>query len=102
VLGVDEVNVQVELAELPDERKTLAGSHETVRPVDGVTDSVRFTLPEKFPEPVRVMIDEALEPDRKLTVDGLAAIVNPDDATTLTLIVTWWDSEPLVPVIVTV
>ena len=99
---VDEANVQVELAELPDERKTLAGSHETVRPVDGVTDSVRFTLPEKFPELVRVMVDEALEPDWKLTVDGLAAIVNPDDATTLTLIVTWWDSEPLVPVIVTV
>jgi len=34
-------------------------------------------------------------------VDGLAVIVNPDDATTLTLMMTWWDSEPLVPVIVT-
>ena len=59
----DEVNVQVELAELPDERKTLVGSHETVRPVDGVTDSARFTLPEKFPKLVRLMVDVALEPD---------------------------------------
>jgi len=102
VLGVDEVIVQVELAELPDETKTLAGLQDTVRPVDGVTDSVRFTLPEKFPRLVRLMVDEALEPDWKLTVDGLAVTLNPDDATTLTLIVTWWDSEPLVPVIVTV
>ena len=102
MLGVDEVIVQVELAELPDETKTLAGLQDTVRPVDGVTDSVRFTLPEKFPRLVRLMVDEALEPDWKLTVDGLAVTLNPDDATTLTLIVTWWDSEPLVPVIVTV
>jgi len=101
-LGVDEVSVQVELAELPDERKTLAGLQDTVRPVVGVTDSARSTLPEKFPRLVRLMIDEALEPDSKLTVDGLAVTLNPDDATTLTLIVTWWDSEPLVPVTVTV
>ncbi len=59
----DEANVQVELAELPDERKTLVGSHETVRPVNGVTDSARFTLPEKFPKLVRLMVDVALEPD---------------------------------------
>lgn len=99
---VDEVNVQVELAELPDERKTLVGLQDTVSPVDGVTVSVRFTLPEKFPKLVRWMVDEALEPDWKPTVDGLAATLNPDDATTLTLMMTWWDSEPVVPVIVTV
>ena len=101
MLGVDEVIVQVELAEFPDERNTLVGLHETVRPV-GVTDSVRFTLPEKFPRLVRLIVDEALEPDWKLTVDGLAVTLNPDDATTLTLIVTWWDSELLVPVTVIV
>ena len=99
---VDDVKVQVELAEFPDERKTLVGLHATVRPVVGVTDSVRFTLPEKFPRLVRLIVDEALEPDWKLTVDGLAVTLNPDDATTLTLIVTWWDSELLVPVTVTV
>ncbi len=99
---VDEVNVQVELAELPDERETVVGLHETVRPVDGVTDSDRSTSPEKFPKLVRVMVDEALEPDWKLTVDGFAVALNPDDATTLTLIITRCKSEPLVPVIVTV
>ena len=99
---VDEVNVQVELAELPDARETLVGLQDTVRPVDGVTDSVRSTLPEKFPELVRLIVEETLEPDWKPTMEGLAAILNPDDATTLTLIVTRWDSEPLVPVIVTV
>ena len=67
---VDEVKVQVELAELPDERKTLVGLHETVTPVEGVTDSVRFTLPEKFPRLVRLIVAEALEPDWKPTVDG--------------------------------
>ena len=93
--------MQVELAEFPDERNTLVGLHETVRPV-GVTDSVRFTLPEKFPRLVRLIVDEALELDWKPTVEGFAAIVNPEDATTLTVMMTWWDSEPLVPVIVTV
>ena len=99
---VDEVNVQVELAELPDDRETLVGLHSTVRPVEGVTDSARFTFPEKFPMLVRLMVDEALEPDWKLTVDGLAATLNPDDAATLTLMIAEWDSEPLVPVTVTV
>jgi hypothetical protein len=89
VLWVDEVNVQVELAELPDERETLVGLHETVRPVEGMTDSVRFTLPEKFPTLARLIVDEALEPDWKPTVDGLAVTVNPDEATTLTLMMNW-------------
>jgi hypothetical protein len=102
VFCVEEVNVHVELAELPDESRTLVGLHETVRPVEGLTDSARFTLPEKFPKLVRLMVDDPLEPARKLTMDGLAAMLNPDDATTLTLMATEWDREPLVPVIVTV
>jgi len=102
VFWVDEVNMQVELAELPDDRETLVGLHETSRPVDGMTDSARFTLPEKFPRLVMLMVDEALEPDWKPTVDGLAVTLNPDDATTLTLMMTAWDNEPLVPVTVTV
>jgi hypothetical protein len=101
VFCVEEVNVHVELAELPDESRTLAGLHETVRPVDGLTDSARLTLPEKLPMLARLMADDPLEPDRKLTVEGLAAMLNPDDATTLTLIVTEWDREPLVPVTIT-
>jgi hypothetical protein len=90
--------VQVELAELSGERKTLVGLHETVRPVEGLTD----TSPEKFPRLVRVMVADALEPDWKPTADGSAATLNPDDATTLTLTKAVWDSEALVPVMVTV
>jgi hypothetical protein len=69
------VKVQVELAELPDERDALVGLHETVSPVEGVTDSARLTLPAKPPRLVRLMLDEALEPDGKPTVDGLAETV---------------------------
>jgi hypothetical protein len=94
--------VQVELAELSGERKTLVGLHETVRPVEGLTDSARSTSPEKFPRLVRVMVADALEPDWKPTADGSAATLNPDDATTLTLTKAVWDSEALVPVMVTV
>ncbi len=65
------MKVQVELAEL-DERETLVGLHEMVSPVEGVTNSARLTLPEKPPRLVRLMLDEALVPDGKPTVDGLA------------------------------
>ncbi len=99
---VDAVNVHVELAELPDDRETLVGLHATVRPVEGVTDSARLTLPEKFPMLVRLIVDEALAPNRNPTVAGFAVTLNPDDATTLTLMMTEWDREPLVPVTVTV
>ena len=67
--------MQVELAELPDRRETLVGLHETVSPVEGVTDSARLTLPEKPPRLVRLMLDEAFEPVGKPTVDGLAETV---------------------------
>ena len=53
MLWVDEVNVHVELADTPGERETLVGLHEIVRPVEGATDSVRLTLPEKPPKLVR-------------------------------------------------
>ena len=64
--------MQVELAELPGGRKTLVGLHETVSPVEGVTDSVKLTLPEKPARLVRLMLNDALEPDGKPNVDGLA------------------------------
>jgi hypothetical protein len=67
--------MQVALAELPDERETPVGLHETVRPVEGVTDSAKLTLPEKPPKLARLMVDEALELDVKPTVGGLAETV---------------------------
>lgn len=71
---VDEVNVQVEVEEPPEVKETLVGPQETVRPVEGVTDCEMATVPEKPPRLARVIVDEALEPDWKPTVDGLAEI----------------------------
>ncbi len=71
---VEELKVQVEVAELPDVKETLGGLHDTVRPVDGVTDAKRPTLPLKPPRLVRVSVDVPLEPDWKPTEDGLAEI----------------------------
>ncbi len=98
---VGEAKLQKELAEPPDERVTFAGLHETLKPLEGVTDSARLTLPEKFPRLVRSMVDEALDPTGKVTVGGLAATLKSDDAITLTLMMAEWDSEPLVPTTVT-
>ncbi len=72
---VDEVNVQVEVAEPPDVKETLVGLQDKFRPVDGVTDEARLTLPAKPPRLVRVIVDVPLEPDWKPTVDGLAETV---------------------------
>ncbi len=98
---VDDVKMQRELAEPSDERVTFDGLHETLKPLEGVTDSARLTLPEKFPRLVRLMVDEALDPTGKVTVGGLAATLRSDDAITVTLMMTEWDSEPLVPTTVT-
>jgi len=101
VFWVDEAKLQKELAEPPDERVTFAGLHETLKPLEGVADSARLTMPEKFPRLVRLMVDETLEPTGKVTVGGFAAILKSDDAITLVLMLAEWDSEPLVPVAVT-
>lgn len=70
---VDELRAQVEFAEPPDAKETLVGLHDTVRPVEGVTDAERPTMPENPPKLVRVIVDELLNPDWKPTLDALAA-----------------------------
>ena len=57
------MNVQVEVPAPPEFNETVAGLHETIRPVEGATDCTRLTLPEKLPMLVRLIVDEALEPD---------------------------------------
>ncbi len=74
MLWVEELKMQVEVAELPDVKETLAGLHDTVRPVEGVTDAERPTLPVKPPRLVRVSVEVPFEPDWKPTVDGFAEI----------------------------
>ncbi len=68
------MNVQIEVEEPPEIKGMLAGLQKTVRPVEGVTDCERATVPEKPPRLARVIVDELLEPDWKPTVDGLAEI----------------------------
>ncbi len=64
--------MQVEVAECPEVKETLLGVHDTVRPVDGLTDSERLTLPANPPRLARVIVDVPLEPDWKPTAAGLA------------------------------
>ncbi len=72
---VDELKVQVEVAELPDVKETLVGTHDPDKPVDGLTDSERATLPVKPPRLVRARVEVPLEPAWKPTIVGLAEIV---------------------------
>jgi len=70
---VDELKVQVELADPPDVSETPDGEHETVRPIEGLTDSVSDTLPAKPPRLVREMVEDPLPPDWNATFAGLDA-----------------------------
>ena len=75
MLGVDEVNVQVDEVVPPEESETLAGEQDTDKPVAGLADSERATLPAKPPRLFRETVDVALAPDWKLRVAGLADMV---------------------------
>jgi hypothetical protein len=92
----------LDVAEDPDVKVTVEGVHDEVRPVDGATDVDRLRDPWNPFRLVTVTVDVPDEPDGKVTVNGFAAILNPDGAITLTLMTTEWDSAPLVPVTVTV
>ncbi len=99
---VEELKLQVDVAEPPELNVTLVGEHEAVKPVDGVTDLERVRDPVKPFRLVSVTVDAPDDPTGKATVDGLATMLKLGGAITLTLIVDRWDSEPLVPVTVTV
>jgi hypothetical protein len=71
---VDELKVQVELANPPDVSETLDGEHETVRPDAGLADSVSDTLPAKPPRLVRETVEAPLPPDWNATFVGLEVI----------------------------
>ena len=102
MLVVDELKLQVDMAEIPEVKVTLVGVHEAVRPVKGVTDVDRVTDPVNPFRLVSVTVDAPDEPAGKVTIDGLAATLKSGGAITLTLMVTLCDSEPLVPVTATV
>jgi hypothetical protein len=97
VPAVDEVNLQLEEILLPVGRKRLVGLHETVR-VELETEGVRFTVPRKEPRLVNRTDELADEPAANTIEDGFAAMPK---STTLTVTLKLLETEPLVPVTVT-
>ncbi len=69
------LNVQAELAVPPAERVMGFGVHDNKRPVEGVAEAPRVTLPEKPPRLVSVTVELAVEPTRIFKAVGLAAMV---------------------------
>jgi hypothetical protein len=87
----------------PDERETLDGFSERLSPL-GELVADRMTVPVKLLRLVRVIVEVEEDPAFMLSEDGFAVRLKSPALTVLivTATVVWWDSEPLVPVIVTV
>ncbi len=80
---------------------TLVGLREADNP-DGDTEAARLTVPTKLLRLTRLIVEVAEEPDWKLTLPGLLEILKSGGTTTFTATLTEWESEPLVPITVTV
>jgi hypothetical protein len=87
----------------PEERETLDGLRERLSPL-GELVADRMTVPAKLLRLVRVIVEVEEDPAFMLSEDGFAVMLKSPWLTELMATVTdvWWDSEPLVPVIVTV
>ena len=87
----------------PAERETLVGLSERLSPV-GDPEADRVTVPAKLLRLVKVIFEVEEDPALMLSEDGLAPMLKSAELTEfmVTATVVWWDSEPLVPVIVTV
>jgi len=88
---------------LPDDNATKMGLTEAVGPV-GDTATLRVTLPEKPLRLVRVIVEFPDDPWTMLKVVGLEEMLKSGvaGAATVTGTTTEWESDPLVPVTVTV
>ena len=91
--------MHVEVAEPPDVRETLVGLQDTDKPVEGMTDSERATLPVKPPMLATLTVEVPLEPAWKPTVAGFAEIAK---SSTSTMIWRECETPPLIPVKVSV
>ncbi len=91
--------VNVTAAEPPETSVTLVGP--TLAPGPPDTLGARVTVPLKPFRLVTVTTDVPEEPDGKLKETGLGEMLNSGGAPTVTLTVTEWDSNPLVPITVT-
>ena len=99
---MEELNPQLEVAEDPVAKVTVEGVHDAARLVEGATNADSVRVPWNPFRLVSVTVDVPEELDGNVTVDGLAVILNPDGAITLTLMMDECDSAPLVAVTVTV
>lgn len=85
---VDELKLQVDMAEIPEVKVTLVGVHEPVRPLRGVTVVDRVRDPVNPFRLVSVTVDAPDDPAGNVTIDGLAAMLKSGGAITLRLMVT--------------
>jgi hypothetical protein len=87
----------------PEERETLDGLRERLSPL-GELVADRMTVPAKLLRLVSVIVEVEEDPAFMLSEDGFVVMLKSPWLTELmvTATVVWWDSEPLVPVIVTV
>ncbi len=95
---VEDVNLQDEEAILPEGRKRLVGLQDAVSP-DEETDVPMLTKPENPPRLAKSREFVPEEPDAKTMEDWLVDMLK---STTLTVTTTLWETEPLVPITVTV
>src|SRR5712691_7662148 len=81
----------------PDDKDTLLGFSEAVRPENDV-EVARLTVPEKPPTDVIVTVGVEEPPTRTLTGAGLTVILKSGvGAETLTVVVAERDAYPLLP-----
>ena len=87
----------------PADSETLVGLSERPSPA-GDPDADSVTVPAKLLRLVKVIFEVEGDPAFILIEDGLAVMLKSAETTELIVTVTivWWDSEPLVPVMVTV
>jgi hypothetical protein len=86
----------------PEERETLDGLRERLSPL-GELVADRMTVPAKLLRLVSAIVEVEEDPAFMLSEDGFAVMLKSPWLTELivTATVVGWDSEPLVPVIVT-
>ncbi len=91
----------MEEAEPPDDKETLAGLRDAVSP-EGATEDDNETVPEKLLRLARLIMAVPDEPDWNVRLDDVLEMLKSAVLTTLTATVVGCDSDPLVPVTVTV
>jgi len=80
---------------------TLVRLREAFSPA-GATEAARLTEPTKLLRLTRPIVEVAEDPAWKLTLPGLLEILKSGGTTTFTATPTEWESEPLIPVTLTV